>query len=260
MTSNNNDTTATNYYMDQPTYIISVGSGTTPTVWDTSIVPGGVVLNGDQSIGVSGTIKFEKNERGLISPELYFTFVKKKFGFLERPRLERRLHRIEAAFDKAVENGQNMLAEKILSNFLIETRETAIYAKGVTKYIERTDLYKHKSDIKGGHIADTILKDYTRVIPKDVAKKIEKVKHVFDDFVIFHYYNKETEKQIEKKQKMSSEEKSKMRDPIVFGIIKETDKLYYVADWIDEHCDLTFRKIVDVIGGHKTIDKIPKLV
>ena len=50
-----------------------------------------------------------------------------------------------------------------------------------------------------------------------------------------------------------------MKDPVVFGIIKETDKLYFVADWIDEYCDLTFRKIVDVVGREE-ISKVPSLV
>jgi hypothetical protein len=57
---------------------------------------------------------------------------------------------------------------------------------------------------------------------------------------------------------MSSEEKQKMKDPILFGYIKETDRLYFIADWEDEYCDLTFDEIVDVIGENK-LTKYPKL-
>jgi hypothetical protein len=57
---------------------------------------------------------------------------------------------------------------------------------------------------------------------------------------------------------MSSDEKSKMRDPILFGYIKETDRLYFIADWEDEYCDLTFDEIIDVVGENK-LTKYPKL-
>src|SRR3990167_1394756 len=202
-----------NYYMDQPNYITAVDGTCT---WSA----GTSVIYYEGPIGITGNISFIKNEKGLISPELYFTYIKKKLGLLERIALEKRLKRIEAAFDAAVENCQNMLAEKILSNLAIETRESAIYAKEIKYFIERNDLYRYKNQIKGGHIADTLIKDYTRVIPRDVLAKVKKVKDIFDDFVIFHYYNLEVEQQLEKKQKMSEKEKSRMKDPVVFGIIK----------------------------------------
>jgi hypothetical protein len=39
-----------------------------------------------------------------------------------------------------------------------------------------------------------------------------------------------------------------MRDPVLFGIIKETDRLYFVADWEDDLCDLSFSEMIDAIG------------
>jgi len=203
-----------------------------------------------------------KNDKGKISAELYFKYSKKKFGMLENMKLKSRLQKLEKAFYKAVENGQEFLGEKLMNELARETRESTLYAKGIKMFIERDDLMKFKYKIKDGHISDTKLKDYTRVIPKDVLAKKEKVKDVFDDFVIFHYYNEDLEKKVEKKQKMSSEEKSKMRDPILFGIIKETNRLYFIADWEDEYCDLRFEEIVDVIGKEEeeiTIRREPTL-
>ena len=197
-------------------------------------------------------------DKGKISPQLYFTYIKRKFNILERTRLDRRLKRIEKAFDQAVENGQNFLAEKILTDLSREMRESVISAKGIREYIEREDLVKHKHDIKEGHISDTLLKKYTRVIPKPITDKIKKLKGVFDDFVIWHYYEEKAERKREKKQKMSREEKGAMRDPILFGIIKETDRLYFIADWEDDYCDLTFDEIVDVIGSQR-IKKEPQI-
>ena len=224
-----------------PAYQIDAGGAWVGTVYNN--------VGGNWGGGLG--IKLEENDKGKISPQLYFNYIKKKFGFLERPNLDRRLKKIEAAFDEAVESKQNVLAEKILNNLVIEMRESAMFAKGITHYIERDTLNKHKRDIKGGHISDTLLKDYTRVIPSGVKQKIKKVEGIFDSFVIYHYYEKAVEEKLDKKQKMTTEEKGKMRDPVVFGIIKETNKLYFIADWEDDFCDLTFDDIVDVIGEER---------
>lgn len=203
-------------------------------------------------------VKSTKGNKGKISPQLYFSYIKKKFNLLERVKLDHRLKRIEKAFDQAVENGQSILAEKILTDLARETKESVISAKGITEYIEHEDLVKHKHDIKEGHISDTLLKKYTRVIPKPITDKIKKLKGVFDDFVIWHYYERKAEKKRERKQKMTPSEKNAMRDPVLFGIIKETDRLYFIADWEDDYCDLTFSEIVDVIGSQR-IKKEPKI-
>jgi hypothetical protein len=197
-----------------------------------------------------------------IAPELYFRFVKKKFGTIEQMRLNSRLKKLEAAFYKAVDNGQTMLGEKLMRDLTREARESAILAKGFKHFIEHDDLNKHKRNIRNGHISDTLFKDYTRVIPEDVLAKKKKSEGLFDGYVIYHYYDREAEEKREKKQKMSAEEKSRMRDPILFGVIKESTRLYFIADWEDELCDLTFDEIVDVIGksdDEVTISRNPKL-
>lgn len=182
-----------------------------------------------------------------ISPILYFKYVKKKFKILERPKLERRLKTVERAFLEAVENGQDALGEKILRELNLATKESILYAKGITKYIERSDAIKFKRNLNKGHISDTLLKDYTRIIPKDVLTKKKAVDGCFDDYVIFHYWNEKADDV----KNMTPDEKTKMRDPILFGVLKETDRLYFVADWIDEHCDLSFNEMVDVLGKDK---------
>lgn len=34
----------------------------------------------------------------------------------------------------------------------------------------------------------------------------------------------------------------------MFGVINGSKKLYYVADWIDEYCDLTLDKVIEILG------------
>lgn len=243
-------------------YITSGGglTGTSGTVISTDFSwNNAITVDNNGYISFRGSVK--KDASG-IHPELYFKYIKSKFGILEKMRLDARLKKLEKAFFKAVESGQEMLGNKLMNELTRETRESLIYAKGIKYFIEKSDLDKHKRNIRGGHISDTKLQDFTRVIPEEVLAKKKKTEGCFDGYVIYHYYNEEVEKGREKKQKMSADEKQKMRDPVLFGVIRETNRLYFIADWEDELCDLTFEEMIDHLGKEESEVKLsrePKL-
>lgn len=222
----------------------------------------GVMVSGNASYSTNDYIQFVVDKKKeAIAPQLYFKYVKSKFGVLERFKIDARIKRMEKAFLAAVDNGQEALGQKLLSELAREARETLIYAKGIKHFIEKDVLHKHKNSVKGGHISDTQLKDFTRAIPAEVLKKKKEVEKVFDGFVIYHYWNENAEKVRAGKQKMSAEEKRSMRDPILFGTIRESNRLYFIADWEDEYCDLTFDDLMDVIGSEaeKTLTNKPTI-
>jgi len=231
-------------------YIIS-----SPTVSDPN-----APLTSDQSL-VTWNIE---NKSG-ISPILYFKYIKSKFGLLEKRKIDSRLKIIEKAFEEAVENGQDVLATKFLDNLHFAIQESAMLAKGITTYIDREVLNKHKHNIRGGHISNTLWKDYTRVIPPRVVYAKKKVEDIFNTFEIWHYWDVEASKKVEKKEKMTADEKSKMKDPVVFGMLKGSTRMYFIAEWTDEYCDLSFDEIVKVLGKSgegkvkHTISKQPNL-
>lgn len=183
-----------------------------------------------------------------IKAEFYFKYLKKKLSLLEKMKLDRRMKNLEKAFDIAVETGQDVLAKKFLDRVVSTSIESELYAKGIKYYLDKYIIDKYKHRIKDGHIADTLLEDYTRKIPKNVIEKKKKVEHLFEKFIIYHYHNPELEEKREKKQEMSPEERSKMRDPILFGKTKYSDRYYFIGDWDDEECDLTFDEMIDAIG------------
>ena len=187
-------------------------SGTLTTINDYITIGGSAIVT---SIDINTNVTVKKG----ISPQLYFNYVKRRLGSLEKMRVERRLKSLEKAFDEAVGNGQSALAEKFLLEVGREARESLIAAKGVKLFIEKHDLDKHKKNIRDGHISDTRFEQFTRVIPKDVLEKKKKVEGVFDGFVIYHYWDEKAEKNRTEKQKMSSAEHGRMRDPILFGWI-----------------------------------------
>jgi len=231
---------------------LSTGTDVTPSIY----INGTAGWSSDNSL-----VSFNVKQATGLNPILYFKYIKKKFGILEKMKLDSRLKNIEKAFNVAVEGGQNALAEKILNQVVVAAREAVIASKGIKFFIEKDDLNKHKYKIRDGKISDTKFEDYTRIIPKKVLAKKKKVEDAFDGFIIYHYWDEKIEKRVEKKQKMSESEKNKMKDPVLFGIIKENNRMYHIESWDDELCDLSFEEIIDVIGSEEkdiTIDRNPK--
>jgi len=195
-----------------------------------------------------------------IKAEFYFKYLKKKLSLLEKMKLSRRMKNLEKAFDIAVEVGQDVLAKKFLDKVVEVAIESELYAKGVKYYLDKHIIDKYKHKIKDGHIADTLIENYTRKIPKKVLDKKKKVEHLFEKFIVYHYYNPELEEKREEKQEMSPEEISQMRDPILFGKTKYSDRYYFIGDWEDEGCDLTFDEMIDKIGCEEEEIELSKKV
>lgn len=145
------------------------------------------------------------------------------------------------------QTGQIALKEKLFEKLVINKYESILYSKGLYKALSEELLVKLAKNSPKALSLDYIA-NFVRTIPLDVIKKkIEADKlEVFDNYVILHYdpegisyasTNKEKEKEVRK-----------AKDPILFGVISGSDKLYYIDDWVDEYCDLTFDKCIEQLG------------
>ncbi len=218
------------------------GEFSTVSSVSTQTQSGIIYISGEGGFSTAnGTSVKVKKEEG-ISPKLYFKYVKKKFGLLGGMKMEKRINKLWKLAEDAENGGQIALSEQFLKRLLKETRETEMYALGYKIFIESEHLEKFRYRVKGRSISVTPIKNYTKNIPSDVKKKVNEAhsKNIFDEFVIVHY-----DPQGEA-VKMTEEEERK--DPIVFGKIKESDRLYFIADWEDEYCDLTLDDIIDKLS------------
>lgn len=144
--------------------------------------------------------------------------------------------------------GQVALKESLFEQLTINKYESVLWANNMYKAISEEKIIEFiKGSDKG--IALDYISNFARVIPPSVIKKkIEADKlSVFDNYVILHY-------DPESKSYMQTEEEKrreveKKKDPILFGVIMGSNKLYFIDDWTDKYCDLTFDIITEKLGA-----------
>jgi hypothetical protein len=171
------------------------------------------------------------------------------------------------AVNEAQENGQQALFEILKDMRGALTRELALtnYAKRTKqsiKYVSEEDVVKFYKEIQnnGRFIKLTWMRNYTRTIPERVKNLKNKFDEegIFDNYVVLHFDKAGDASQMTKKQK------EKAKDPILFGMIRGSRKLYFVGDWTDEYCDLTLEKFLETISQEKaktlTVTSIKKEV
>ncbi len=210
-------------------------------------------------IGVSNLANPAKRHLGV---RLYFSFVKSRFTKLEANKIQAAVRRYSALKIDAREIGQRGLYEQLSELLLQAAREQQLLACGFSIKIERADVTKYMDKVDG-KIELCSLAQFPRVIPSEPAQILAKARDrgLFDDYwVLFHPVAPAPAKPGEPAAATptpalakTTADKIKEKDPIIFGSFAHAPTtLYYIADWIDEHCDLTLEKLVT---GLKTVEK-----
>ena len=185
------------------------------------------------------TVKKVKYE----SVDIFFRNIKQAVKILDIE--ESSLDFYENAINDAINNGQEALKEILRSKKEGILAELNLLKNGVIKYVSEEDVieFYHRSKLPEKILKLTWVKNYIRVIPEDVMKEKRSfdTKEVFDNYVILHFDKDDSSTE------MTEKEKEKAKDPILFGVVKGSRKLYYVADWIDEYCDLTLDKMLETL-------------
>lgn len=147
------------------------------------------------------------------------------------------------SIEKARTNGQTALVEFLVDKKAGILSECSLVEKGIKLYISEEDVVNFYKKAGNSKLKLSWIKNYTRVIPDDVNEKKKSFddQEAFDNYVILHFDPKGTS------SSMTAKEKEKAKDPILFGVCKHSRKLFYVGDWIDEHCDLTLEKFLSVL-------------
>jgi len=207
------------------------------------------------TVGTEVQINFvQEKDKKVLHPQLYFKFVKSKLSKLEEKKLNKRLLMLQKMVKKAEDLGQKALYEEFARKIAITVREQELYVCGIEYFIGKDIIKKYMNKVKDVAIKLKELEDFDRPIPNSVAKRIKKFQdlEMFDKyFILYLDYKEKTdigdEKKVEKELK-TNKQKIKEKDPIVFGVQNYLpNKFYFIADWIDEYCDLTLDKLLDTV-------------
>lgn len=196
-----------------------------------------------------------KNLKDFSTDEI-FTEIKNRIDKTDKTQLKDYANNLEVALKSAIDTKQKLLIEQCLFFKKCLKKEERLVEIGINKFIYKDDIEDlvetlNTSNDKNIYLID--LDRFPRVIPKDVAKKIKKIQKekLFDNYYVMYtdYTNK-----TKNLKKAESGETRPSKDPIVFGAFlahsKDTkinymgERLYYIADWIDEFCDLTMDRVL----------------
>jgi hypothetical protein len=159
----------------------------------------------------------------------------------------------ELALEGATELGQTALVETLLANKKIILNEVLLLDNGLSKYVTEEDVIKfYEGTSRSKNLVLVWIKNFVRIIPKEIqeAKKRADELKVFDNYVVLTYDPKG------QMVKLTEKEKEAAKDPILFGVIKGSTKLYFIGEWEDEYCDL---KLEDIMSfANKDITELNK--
>lgn len=157
--------------------------------------------------------------------------------------LKGRLADYQQSITYARQMGQTALVDQLEARLPIIETESVVISAGFDQYIEEATLIDFATKCEKGLRLDYI-RHFTRLIPH--AAQVRKVKldelRAFDNYVILHFdpANKATA--------LTKQEVEKKKDPILFGVLRGSPRLYHVYSWKDEHCTLTFADLIAKYG------------
>lgn len=209
-----------------------------------------------------------------VEPNKYFKVLKDSAQYGDAKALKKQLNVIAAHIIAAKEIGQKSLVDKLSFTYDSIIKEQLLLINGISKFVYQEDVLKFLDNIKTVKIIE--LDRFPRTIPleqhakikaarelhvmekviekkpdpKDPTKTIEvetEVKRpIFDEFcVVFTDLTKNDYKTPKEKAFVA-----RNKDPVVLGFFRHKssgikhDRFYFITDWEDDHCDLTFGKMI----------------
>jgi len=185
------------------------------------------------------------------TPQKYFDYVKDKKKYIDNKFLDNCYSNAMELMKKYIATGQIQPAKRLL--YYLENviaKEYEIYQKGINCFVYKADVEEYIEEVAEKTVKIIEMERYEREIPDDVVSKIALVRPYFDQlYILFTDYTGKVEKKVAKERRD--------KDPIVFGVFMHEqseymcERFYYIADWIDEYCDLTLDKLIEQMRESK---------
>lgn len=154
----------------------------------------------------------------------------------------------ETAISNATKAGQTALVDKLKLRLESAKSEIQLVVMGLNKFLTEeqiVDFYNQTK--KDKNLKLSWIKHFVKPIPSIALEAKTKLdeQFVFDNYVILHYDPNNDATDLTKEEKVERIKREK--DPILFGVIKDSRRLYYIADWQDEYCNLTLDIVIETL-------------
>lgn len=184
------------------------------------------------------------------SPEKTFNFAKAVRETINPNTEPEVIQKFNQLMKRAIDTNQLSLLEILKNHKQIFLNELTLAKNGFDLYITEEQAVVFMKNSKKGVRID-FLRGYTRSIPIEVAEKKAKADslNIFDNYCVMHYDPSLKVLKEQSHTKNVKEAKKTYKDPILFGLIKGSRRLYYIADWITDDDDLTLDKLMSELDG-----------
>lgn len=198
-----------------------------------------------------------------------FLDLKQQKQVIEDAELQRVYENAQVFANKYAETGQTEALKKLIFVLQTVTKERELLKLGFNQFIYKDAIDAYIDQVSVKPIKITELCNYVRDIPQEIVDKVKLTKEIFDEFfVVYTDYTSKEDRRVEAAKRE--------RDPILFGVFLDrnahvcNERFYYIGDWIDEYCDLTFDRMLTDLGKYnvkpgsietpKTIDELKSLI
>lgn len=193
-----------------------------------------------------------KDNQDLLTPQEYFDKLKQLKHQSSSESLDGMYEHCEGLLRKYIATGQARAAERLVFTMEVIQREHRLVEMGITTFVYKDAIEDYIENVADKAVKLIELRNFVRDVPDGIAAVVAQVKDIFDEFyVLFTDYTGKEERRVEKERRA--------KDPIIFGCFASTpsnrngrrnenriliDRFYYLGDWEDEYCDLTFDKML----------------
>lgn len=210
------------------------------------------VENVDAEVVIDG---MNAEEAATLSPAEYFNMLKGKKEEMSKAMLDHIYENAMTLMKRYKITGQKLAMKKLM--FYVEKieKEKMLVDKGYTTFIYKDTIEDYIDNVADGVVKIVELENYERDLPDEVIDIVADVQDIFTNlYVIFTDYTGKAERKVKAHRRE--------KDPILVGgfMLKDSmgvsERLYLLADWVDQYCDLTLEKMISQM---KSVKKLPPL-
>ena len=146
------------------------------------------------------------------------------------------------------------MAKKVTDHLDVLAAKIALAERGMCRYLTEDQAIEFMTKAERG-VQVEFLRYYPEVIPADVGAKMAECNMalLFDNYVVM-YYSQDVKPVRLLEEDVDELERHKRRDPILFGTLRGSRDLFYIADWTYKDDDLTLEVVEKALGTIPTLE------